>query len=313
MDYLESKYGQYFIKIPIALFVIGFFIHNLYLSRFSESEFEILQSKYIYVGSIAVAVITIILFFVIIRLDFDEPGNNLKIRNLSMWFIRVPILAIILHTFLFPQSNIIAGPISNYFNRTCQLLFTTIYRILSFHFLLGILWMSYGVVWDKDKKIILFFKRLYLILFIPTFIILLTASSLNSDFFQILLFVFYFFMLVLFYLANESDTKKGITTKASVLKNENSPFSKSLAKYLSLIYGLFSLTMVIVLYTISLYPLLPQSFGGARPRDVILFTTSDTLKVKLINESTSWFLFKKPDSTIVKIKSSSVNKVQLVK
>jgi hypothetical protein len=117
----------------------------------------------------------------------------------------------------------------------------------------------------------------------------------------------------IFFIASASDAQKGITTKASILKNDNTTFSKLISGYLSLILIVVESALIIYFYTFSFYSLLPQSFGGAKARTVILFTNSDTLKVKLINESTNWFLLQKSDSTIIKIKSASIIKVQLDK
>ena len=153
---------------------------------------------------------------------------------------------------------------------------------------------------------------IYVYIYSPIFIMLFLASSLEAKYYDILNFIFIFFVFLCSFMAGASDAMNGITSQASVMKNGGSTLSIKFSKYLTMIFYAISVIGLFVLYSTKFYPLLPQSIGGARPNKITIYLEKDTLNVNLINESTTWFLLQKPDSTIIKIKSTDVKKVRLI-
>jgi hypothetical protein len=41
---------KHWIKIPVILYIVGFVVHNAYLSNFGSYEFQLVQAKYILSG-----------------------------------------------------------------------------------------------------------------------------------------------------------------------------------------------------------------------------------------------------------------------
>ncbi len=43
-------FREHYIKLPIVLYVLGFAVHNAYLSLYGSYEFELIQARYILSG-----------------------------------------------------------------------------------------------------------------------------------------------------------------------------------------------------------------------------------------------------------------------
>ena len=101
----QIDFERIWLIIPFIFYGIGFFIHNVYLSRFSTFDFEVIQTKYIYIGFLFSFYTVLLILFFIIRMG--NPQSKNRKLNTIVWLIRIPIACIILHLILFPSKSLI--------------------------------------------------------------------------------------------------------------------------------------------------------------------------------------------------------------
>lgn len=201
---------------------MGFLINNIYLTKYSFFDFEVIQTKYIYTGLSAILFFTFILLFIVLRLDLDNASNNLKLKNLLTWAIRLPLLTIILNLFFGHEKNFIAGLPKEIFGENISMIISNSLISFSFFYLFGLIFVSFGALWKIDYKIINPIRIVINILSIPIFVIVVLSANSNKDLSSILSFLSILFIWVFSFLAGFSDAQKGISFISAPIKGQDS-------------------------------------------------------------------------------------------
>jgi len=178
---LSNKFNTYGIKLPILLYVIGFFVHNVYLSKYSFFESSILQTQYIFSGSVAFAIITGTIIFFILRLDLEKISNNLKPYNLLAWIVRFPILTLFIYILTIGSNPLIDGFLQQKVGRNAAFIIVFILYNLVYCYFFGLLFVSFGYYKLKDNKWIEPIKKLYAIISIPLIVLVYYISQYYSQ------------------------------------------------------------------------------------------------------------------------------------
>src|SRR5690606_24847692 len=83
---------QNIIRIPLAIYVVGFLVHNFYLSSFQIYDFELIQARYIYTGFVSTLFILTVYLFTLLKLDFSNHSNNISLKGLYFWAYRASLV-----------------------------------------------------------------------------------------------------------------------------------------------------------------------------------------------------------------------------
>ena len=87
--------------IPIILYIIGFFIHNVYLSVYNTFDFEIIQTKYIYVGLTFTIYAILAILFITLSVGNKSKAEKLPWLHLLNWCFKIPTSIFIVYFCLY--------------------------------------------------------------------------------------------------------------------------------------------------------------------------------------------------------------------
>jgi len=78
---------DYWLKIPVILYTIGFIVHNVYLSQFGSHEFELIQAKYILSGFGLIGFSAVCFAFTSIRVNLSYIPDTFSslTKALLLW------------------------------------------------------------------------------------------------------------------------------------------------------------------------------------------------------------------------------------
>lgn len=305
-----EKFEHLWIKIPFLLYGLGFLIHNIYLTKFSFFDFEIIQTKYIYTGLSSIVFIILISLFIILRLDLDNASNNFKLKSFLTWAIRLPILTIILHLFIGTNRNFIAGFPLEILGENLSLTISSFLISFSFLFILGLTFVSFGPLRQLDYKIINPTRMGINIVSIPIFVLVLLSTFDNKELSSIFFFLFVLFIWTFSFLGGFSHGQKGLKSLSSPIKSVDSELGEKVKKIITNIFQLSIFLYAIFHYSINIYPLLPINLGGAKPVEIELELENESINGNLIMESSKWLIIQELDSSILRIKVDDILKIR---
>jgi hypothetical protein len=282
-----SKFEKTWLLVPFIFYAIGYFIHNTYLSNYATFDFEIIQSKYIYIGSLFSFYITLFVFFLLIGIGFEGEKTVPTFLKITTWSIRLPLILVIIHLILYPVEvrthNILSIVEGNIF-LIILFAFTAITLILySTWFALNS--SMYLLSKPRVDRIIRIFFAFSII---PISITMYLYYHQDNYFAEIIsfittpLFLLFIFMPILFYIG---ETK--YISKSNILNNVISSLLIS-----------FLLFFFMISYAKNIYPNIPSSFGGAEPTFAIIYTDTDTIRCELLNENSEWLLINSKESRV---------------
>ena len=308
-----GKFENLWLKIPFLLYGVGFLIHNIYLTKYSFFDFEIIQTKYIYTGLTAILFIVLIFIAIILRLDLDKADNNFKLKNFLAWAIRLPVLAIVLNVYLGNNKSFIAGLPLQIIGENLSNKISIILVGLSHLYLMGLLIVSLGSSRTVDQKIINPARIVINVLSVPLFAIVIMSTFNNKDLSSIFTFLLILFVWVFSYLAGFSDGQKGISFISTPIKGKESNIAIKLNRLIPNIFYSSVLLGALYSYSINLYPLLPINLGGVKPVEIEIQMKDSSIKGSLILESPKWFLIQEVDSTISRIRVDDILRIKTSK
>lgn len=313
MDALK-KIESFGIKLPIALYVIGLFIHNAYLAKYSVSEFDILQTRYIYTGFTAVSLITAIFALLILRLDLTDFTVNLKPVNFLAWLARFPLVTLLLFFWLVPADSLVHGYLRNALGATASILFANFLMILAYGFLFGLIFVSFGAVFKKDFGWISKIKKALAWFSIPLFALVYYLTFHYRQLDNVFFFMAFPAVLVLAFLGSASDAQRGIVFQSEAVPNTEGQLSKLFVRFVYPFFLFILATGVLLAYANRIYPMIQPNYGGGKPVDALIITRADTLRTKIISEDTNWLITLRSDtSDVVQVKSSDIEKLELLR
>ncbi len=97
MDFLKDNY----VRIPVLLYVLGFAVHNAYLSMYGSYEFELIQARYILSGIGFVCFIVISFSYMCIQVNLSYLPDNFKPKKLLPWLLRIVSLPSVYYAYLY--------------------------------------------------------------------------------------------------------------------------------------------------------------------------------------------------------------------
>lgn len=297
--------NKYWLKISVALYVLGFVVHNVYLSQFGSHEFELIQAKYILSGFGLVGFVAICVAYMSIQVNLTYIADSLQIDKLLPWALRIVSLPYVIYSVLYIDDIVQGlGDTTNTFHSIMFIAFSLANYIvlMSLNDIVFMLSKGNGIL----ARIM---RSIYRILAIPmvlvTFVIAWNVPEF-SGIFKTVIYFFFAFMVVALY---QSDKKYGV--KANYLDEGASENHESaFAMFVGLLCIFFILWTVVSDYTKYIYPNIPVALGGSKIQHVTIFTDNNTIDAGLIQETSSWMLFKNNETEqIEKIKSDTVKKI----
>lgn len=301
MDLLE----KHWIKIPVILYVIGFIVHNVYLSDFGSYEFQLVQAKYILSGFGLIGFSVICFVYTGIRINLSDVSKSFTKDNLLPWILRVVSLPYFVYSILYGKEIF---NISEHSNDTfvifSYIAYSIAYAVVMFS-LLNIIMMIGQVESFTSKAINLTSK----ILSIPMFVSTLIIAWNIPEFSGIMKATTYFFLVYVGIAMRQSDKNLGIEPKYSA--PETNERHENIYQFVFGIIGIFILLSVVTSnYTKYVYPKIPVALGGAKLELVSIKTKDNTYDSYLIQETKDWVMYiNKNNGQVEKIKTDLIEKI----
>jgi hypothetical protein len=296
---------KHWIKIPVILYVVGFIVHNAYLSNFGSYEFQLVQAKYILSGFGLIGFSVVCFVYTGIKVNLSNISKSLTIDKILPWSLRVISLPYFVYTLLYgkelfevtenPKDSLI---IIGFFASTVA------HAVVAFSIFNIALMVSQTETFIS--KALGFLSR---VLAIPMILITLVIAWNIPEFSGIMKATTYFFFGYIGIAMNQDDKHLGIEPKYS------DPETKEKHENMyQLVFGIiaifFILWMVISNYTKYIYPKIPVALGGAKLEFVSIKTKDKTYDSYLIQETKDWVMYiDKTSGRVEKIKTSLIEKV----
>jgi len=274
-----SKFDKTWLLIPFIFYGIGYFIHNSYLADYSSIDFEIIQTKYIYIGVLFLFYALGFLSLLLINLN---PTAVIKLP-LSLfifpWLLRFFILILIVFFLIGPVD---VTPLTLYKDAKGNIFLIAILVYSHIAITLYISWFVAGLSASSPLLILQKIIRIYFsISTIPVGYI--SLLSLRKTYFSLLDFTIAFLALFVFTLILARSIYELKIFEKSIL------LSKMSTGFVFILFMFF----LMILYSKNIYKFIPPSFGGAKPVYAIIYTEIDTIKCRIINENSEWLLIDK--------------------
>ena len=290
------------------LYVIGFVVHNSYLSDFGSYEFELVQAKYILSGFGAVAFSAICFAYISIKVNLSYIFDSLHIDKFLPWLLRVVSLPYVIYSFL-------------YLDRVTDLLANDdfLVRLTSLFFLIAniVVWfsiMDLVFMYSEGKSLSARIVRSYFrVIAVPMVIGTLIISWNNPDFSSVAKASTYFFFVFLGLGFRQYDRKHGIDPDY-LDSNTKEEHQELFTIFFGIIGISFILWIIVSNYVHAIYPKLPVALGGAKVEMVEIYSKGGTVTSELIQETPIWVLYINKDTgNVEKVKSNLVDKIIYLK
>lgn len=299
MDILKENY----IKFPVFLYVLGFAVHNSYLSIFGSYEFELIQARYILSGIGFVGFFSVCMVYMSFNINPSYLPDNYKPRVLLPWLLRVFSLPAVIYLTLHGKSFINIDVSS--FEKMAISLYLMLGFLIVFTSMANVIYMTEtGNDWySKMVRTLSYWGS------IPFLLLCLYASSKNTELRSLVILMLYFIAgfvgVGLRHADQRYNVEPGYLNADANEEHENS---------FRMIVGILSLCFLcwsaISKYSKDIYPYIPTAFGGSKIESAILHTKENSYSVDIIQETTKWFLVRNSETNqIEKIKTSMVDKV----
>ncbi|MFV7772280.1 hypothetical protein [Shewanella marisflavi] len=304
MEFLKNNW----IKAPILLYVIGFVVHNSYLSAFGNYEFELVQAKYILSGFGAIAFSAICFAYISIKVNPSYIFDSLHIDKLLPWLLRVVSLPYVIYTFLYLDSVTDILTNDNSLVRLSSLFFLIANFVVWFSIIDLVFMYSEGK--SLNARIL---RSSFRVIAVPMVIGTLIISWNNPDFSSVAKASAYLFFGFLGWGLRQEDRKHGIEPDY-LDSNAKEKHQELFTIFLGIIAISFVLWTIVSNYVHAIYPKLPVALGGAKVEMVEIYSKDGTVISKLIQETPRWVLYINEDTgNVEKVKSNLVDKIIYIK
>lgn len=299
MEFFRENY----IKFPIVLYVLGFAVHNAYLSLYGSYEFELIQARYILSGIGFLGFVSLCVVYMSFHLNLSYLPANYKIRIVLPWLLRVFSLPAIIYVFLHGQPEF--SDVSSAKEELWLRLYLSFGQLVVFSSLTNIVF-SLTAGNDIYAKTV---RALSLWCAVPFLILCFYASSQSSELKSLMMFIMYFlagFVGLSFRHADRNyDVEPDYLSPEAKEEHENS---------FQIVVGILALCFVcwsaISKYSENIYPYIPTAIGGSKIEAATLYSDTGVTSVEVIQETSKWFLVRNSDTKqIEKIKASSIDRV----
>ncbi|KPV95632.1 hypothetical protein AN214_02200 [Pseudoalteromonas sp. P1-9] len=296
---------KHWIKIPVILYVVGFIVHNVYLSNFGSYEFQLVQAKYILSGFGVIGFSVICFVYTGIKVNLSNINKSLTIDKVLPWSLRVISLPYFIYTILYGKElfEISQNPTDSFL--IIGFLASTIaHTVVAFSIFNIVMMVGQTETWVS--KLLGFLSR---VLSIPMLIVSLVIAFNIPEFSGILKATTFFFLGYIGIALNQDDKYLGIEPNYS--DPETKEKHENLYQMAFGIIGIFFiLWMVISNYTKYIYPKIPVALGGAKLEFVSIKTKEKTYDSYLIQETKDWVMYIDNSSgQVEKIKTSLIEKI----
>lgn len=296
---------KHWIKIPIILYIVGFVVHNAYLSNFGSYEFQLVQAKYILSGFGLIGFSVVCFVYTGIKVNLSNISKCLTIDKLLPWSMRVISLPYVVYTLLYGKElfDITQNPKDSLI--FIGFITSTIAHAVVFFSIFNIAFMV-GQTETWFSKALGFISR---VISIPMILVTLFIAWNVTEFSGIMKATTYFFFGYLGIAMNQDDKYLGIEPKYS------DPGTKEKHENLyKLVFGIISIFfifwVVVSNYTKYIYPKIPVALGGARLEFVSINTKEKSYDSYLIQETKDWIMYiDKKSGQVEKIKTNLIEKV----
>ncbi len=296
------------VRIPIAVYIVGFLVHNFYLSTFNIYDFEIIQARYIYTGFICILFIASTYLFTFMRLNFSNYDDNLSFKNMYFWFYRISLFCITFYFLLFTNADLIQNKIP-FLSDVSENNFRLI-TIASPMFLFFITFIGEAERNNINKRTYKILKVITIVFspFLIVYSIFLTYYVNDySDFHAFFMFIWFFAIMLI---AGIIDAGHGLETLH--LSDETSDLiQKKFRSAVSSISIIIVTLMTLNLYSKYVYPLISTSWGGGKSVNASIYANDKVYKGSLISESAQWTYIITDEHTLYKIRTGIIKEIEL--
>lgn len=277
---------------------LGFFLHNIYLSKYGIYEFEIIQIRYIYSLITMLVFVIVLVFIMTFGLNLSEHKKNLSLKNSYMWFCRVFLYATIIYTFLDMESY-------------KEIINIGLYgQVLP----LSLILISAEGISNSTKPnyIISLIKYLYIVI-TPFYIAYLCYIAMNYEPYREGIMFFMTIWLAVYIGSIIFIEKEENKTEYPAIDNSTKKETKDLYNEYFIYFGLvFYVFLFIILYSNSLYNKIPISLGGAKPIVMkIVLNDKTELKGKVLEKTSDWIYILQKGKIVKQIKIEDVNFIEM--
>lgn len=295
------------VRIPIAIYAIGFLIHNFYLSQYQIYDFEIIQARYIYVGFTSAAFISSVYFFTTLRLNLSIFDSNFSFKKIYFWAYRISLFSIVFYFMLFSIDTVKHKEIPPLYSLLSEKnYFLIVYQLPTLLFFYIII-----SSFESGSKDSLHYKFTNIITAISSPIIIVLALILNyyNDSFSGMYLLFtLIWVSVISFIMGAADAKNG-SQSTHLDENTSESTKRKHGRLVAMFSSGFLLLMLMNIYSKNIYPLMPAGWGGGLPIQARLSTEKKHYTGKLISESTQWTYVIDNEDNIIKIKTDTINEI----
>lgn len=311
--------SEQFIKIftGLTMFstILGFIIINFYLGKYSICSYTIVGSKTIYTGALFIFIVAasiVILFAFIENEDYTKNSN----RSIFLNFIIKPIYL----------SNLVGVFTQHGKELTIYKIFDTfsINSILLCSLLMGITFVGitykmgqYGYIKDKNDKWGCLWKKITDYMLFISIIPFPIMMYFNEQYKDAFLFFLGISFNVMMYCARKKEIavtchESSINNPSIFTKRKDGENDCLLEKILSGCIVIFMIYLLMFFYSRSIYPLIPEEYGGAYvKKNVISTINSENIEGRIIHRDESYYYLLIKDNIVRLIKLTEINFIRI--
>ncbi|OLQ88277.1 hypothetical protein BIY22_08925 [Vibrio panuliri] len=299
MDFLKDNY----VRVPVLLYVLGFAVHNAYLSMYGSYEFELIQARYILSGIGFVGFIALSFSYMCIQVNLSYLPDNLKPKKLLPWLLRIASLPSVYYVYLYSYDlslDLSASPDS---------LALSIYISFGNFVVMMSLFNLIACLHDGDDLFSKLYRWVGYVSSIPFIFLAFYVASQNEELRDIGIVIVYFVAGLLGLSLQQADSKNGFEPDYldPDAKEEHENRFQLLVGSIAIFLIMWS---AITKYSEVIYPNIPTALGGSKLEAATLFIGDEKIDAEVIQETSNWFLIINSSSgTIEKIKSSGITKI----
>ena len=292
------------VKIPVLLYVLGFAVHNAYLSQFGSYEFELIQARYVLSGFGFLGFIAICVAYTSIQVNLSYVSDSYKVDKFLPWILRVVSLPGFIYNMLYSDSVLVLVKSSEVLDKI-QLLYYSISSLVVFFSILDLVMMA-----TKGNGFLARVTRSsHRILAFPMLAVALAIAWNIPEYSGIFKTTIYFFFGYIGISLYQADKKYGIEPDYldEQAKDEHEDIFQMFVGVIALFFMLWS---VISNYSNFIYPKFPTALGGSKLEQAQLFIKDKVIVSNVVQETERWFLIVNTKTgNTEKIKTSMVDKV----
>ncbi|KNC66322.1 hypothetical protein [Pseudoalteromonas ardens] len=295
---------KHWIKIPAILYVVGFIVHNAYLSNFGSYEFQLVQAKYILSGFGAVGFSVICIVYTGIKVNVSNVSESLTLDKVLPWSLRVISLPYVIYEILYGKELFEIGG-----NAKDSLILMGGVASLIAHSVVACTILDITLMAGENeyrlKKALSFLSRL---LSIPMLIFTLVIAWNIPEFSGVMKATTYFFFGYVAIALSQND--KGEIELRYTNPDIKERYDKLYQAAFSIVGVFFILWTIASYYTKYIYPKIPVALGGAKLEFVSINTKEKVYDSYLIQETKDWVMYiDKSSGQVEKIKTSLIEKI----